>query len=196
LAVAAGILESLVDGTPRRISHTYLQRFHSTVHPPRLGIGAEPYYRTTTLPVAIWKDLEWWASYLTIGKGRFARPVASATLVPTWGNGSGTGTGGTFAMPDAPLKMWKGKWSPFIYQFSSNWKELSTLKVTLECLLEEEADSVRDTTVFYFTHNLAVYWIASSGSSSLEPLHALIESIWIHELRLGCHLQVVHVPGC
>jgi hypothetical protein len=195
LAVAAGLLESLVDATPRRIGHTYLQRFHSTVHPPGLGTGAEPYYTTTTLSADIRTDLEWWASYLTIGEGRFARPVASATLIPTWGDGSGTGTGGTFAIPDAPLKMWKGKWSPFVYQFSSNCKKLSTLKVTLECLLAEDPDSIRNTTVFYFTDNSAVYWIASSGLFASEPLHALIESIWIYELRLGCHLQVVHVPG-
>ena len=81
------------------------------------------------------------------------------------------------------------------YKFSSNSKELSTLKVTLECLLAEDPDSICNTTVFYFTDNSAVYWIASSGSSASEPLHALIESIRIYELRLGCHLQVVHVPG-
>jgi hypothetical protein len=195
LAVAAGILESLAEATPRRLGHTYLRRFHSAVHPPGLGTGAEPYYTLTTLSSDIRTDLQWWVSYLTIGEGRFARAVNSATLVPAWGDGSGTGTGGTFAIPDAPLKMWKGKWNPCVYQFSSNWKELSTLHVTFECLLQEEPAALQGTTVFYFTDNSTVYWISSSGSSKSPRLHSLIESIRILELRLGCHLQVVHVPG-
>jgi hypothetical protein len=193
--VAAGILKSLVDATPRPIGHTYLRPFHSKVHPPSLGTGAEPYYTLTTLSCNVRQDLQWWVSYLTIGKGRFARAVNSATLVPTWGDGSGTGTGGTFAIPNAPLKMWKGKCSPCVYQFSSNWKELSTLQLTLECLLQEDPAALQGTTVFYFTDNSAVYWILASGSSKSPKLHQLIKSIRILELCLGCHLQVVHVPG-
>ena len=34
LAVAAGVLQSLVDATPIRLGHTYLRRFHSMVRPP------------------------------------------------------------------------------------------------------------------------------------------------------------------
>jgi hypothetical protein len=69
------------------------------------------------------------------------------------------------------------------------------LRLTLECLLAEDADSLRGTTVFYFTDNLTVYWISSLGSSKSPKLHRLIESICILELCLGYHLQVVHVPG-
>jgi hypothetical protein len=43
LAVAAGVLQSLVDATPLRLGHTYLRRFHSVVRPPGLGTGLEPY---------------------------------------------------------------------------------------------------------------------------------------------------------
>jgi hypothetical protein len=196
LAVAAGILKSLVDATPRRIGQTYLRRFHSEVHPPGLlGTGAKPYYTLTTLSRDVRQDLQWWVSYLTIGKGRFARAINSATLVPAWGDGSGTGTGGTFAVPDAPLKMWKGKWSPCGYQFSSNWKDPSTLQLTLECLLQEDPAALQGTTVFYFTDNSTTYRISASGSSKSPKLHQLIESIRILEICLGCHLQVVHVPG-
>jgi hypothetical protein len=49
--------------------------------------------------------------------------------------------------------------------------------------------------VFYFTDNSTVYWISSSGSSASPRLHALIEDIRLLEMKLGCHLQVIHVPG-
>jgi hypothetical protein len=82
-----------------------------------------------------------------------------------------------------------------VYQFSSNWKELATLRLTLDRLPEEDPHSVKGTTVFYFTDNSTVYWIAASGSSASPHLHALIEDIRLLEMKLGCHLQVIHVPG-
>ncbi len=30
-------------------------------------------------------------------------------LLPSWGDGSGTGTVGTLALPDKPLKTWMGQ---------------------------------------------------------------------------------------
>jgi hypothetical protein len=38
LAVAAGVLESLIEATAKRIGHTYLRRFHSVVHPQVLAL--------------------------------------------------------------------------------------------------------------------------------------------------------------
>jgi hypothetical protein len=238
LAVAAGILESLVEATPRRIGHTYLRRFHSLVHPEGGGTGIEPYLTTTSLTPDIRVDLVWWATFLAVGGGRFARvtkpatlvptwgdgsgtgtggtyqqlppsgtfeecqplkmwkgkwsPIVSsfarvtksATLVPTWGNGSGTSTGGTYQLPPSgtfeecqPLKMWKGKWSPIVCKYSSNWKELQTLNLTLQRLEEDDPASIRGTTVFYFTDNSTVYWISAAGSSKSPALHFLIEEI-------------------
>jgi hypothetical protein len=202
LAVAAGILESLVEATPRRIGHTYLRRFHSLVHPEGGGTGLEPYLTTTTLTPDIRVDLVWWATFLAVGGGRFACATKSATLVPTWGGGSGTGTGGTYQLPPSgtfeecqPLKMWKGKWRPIVYKYSSNWKELQTLNLTLQRLEEDDPASIRGTTVFYFTDNSTVYWISAAGSSKSPTLHVLIEEIRTREIRLGCFLEVIHVPG-
>jgi hypothetical protein len=195
LAVAAGVLQSLVDATPVRLGHTYLRRFHSLVRPPGLGSGLAPYLTTCSIPDEVKQDLRWWCQFLLHDAGRFARSRFSATLVPTWGDGSGTGTGGTFMVPGGPLKMWKGRWSPCVFKFSSNWKELSTLKLSLLRILEEDADAVQGTTVFYFTDNSTSYWIAASGSSSIPSLHKLIEEIRMLELKLECSLQVVHVPG-
>jgi hypothetical protein len=94
-----------------------------------------------------------------------------------WGDSSGTGTGGTFVVPEGPLRMWKGKWTPCVYKFSSNWKELMTLKLSLLHIKNENRESLRGTTVFYFTDNSSVYWISSSGSSPSKELHKLIEEI-------------------
>jgi hypothetical protein len=110
-----------------------------------------------------------------------------------WGDGSCTGTGGTFALPGGPLRMWKGKWSPAVFHFSSNWKELSTLKLSLVQIQDEDPTAVQGTTVFYFTDNSTTYWIASSRSSASPGLHQLIEAIRLLKLEPECTLQVIHV---
>jgi hypothetical protein len=195
LAVAAGVLQSLVDATPLRLGHTYLRRFHSLIRPPGLGTGLAPYLTKCQISEEVKRDLRWWRNYLLHDAGRFARSEFSATLIPMWGDGSGTGTGGTFQIPAGPLRMWKGRWNPAVFKFSSNWKELSTLKVSLLQIRNEEAQAIRGTTIFYFTDNSTTYWISASGSSPSPGLHKLIEEIRLLELELECSLQVVHVPG-
>jgi hypothetical protein len=142
LSVIAGTLQSLVEATPRQTGHTKLRSLHSTVRPEGLGSGADPYYTKTTVGAKVQTDLAWWITCLLHGKGRFARSQSLATLVPMWGNGSGTGTGGTFVVPNGALRMWKGKWAPIVYKFSSNWKELMTLKLSLLYIQKEDAESV------------------------------------------------------
>jgi hypothetical protein len=101
-------------------------------------------------------------------------PGQDATIVPMWGDGSGSGTDGTFAIPGGLLRMWKGRWSPIVYTFSSNWKELSTLKLSLRRIKEEDAEYIRGTAVFYFTDNFPSYWIA--GQRVLrEPRNAQVD---------------------
>ena len=196
LAVAAGVLESLSEATPRRLGHNRLRHLHSLVHPADCGTGIAPYYTTTLLNGLVLEEVTWWATYLKIGKGRFVRPSRASTLIPTWGDGSGTGTGGTFVLPDEPSLMWSATWSPAVYKFSSNWKELSTLKQSLERLLEHgNPAAIRNSTVFYFTDNSVTYYIAACGSSPILPLHRLISEIRILEMRLGIALECIHVPG-
>ncbi|CAJ1946038.1 unnamed protein product [Cylindrotheca closterium] len=196
LAVAVGVLESLTEATPRRLGHTHLKEFHTIVHPPGLGNGAAPYYTTTFLNSEVLDELHWWRQFLTRSEGRFVRGWEAATLVPTFGDGSGTGTGGTIQLPNCDFEMWRGKWKPSIYIFPSVWKELATLKETLLRIKESpHAHQVIGTTVFYFTDNSGVYWIATTGSSRTRSLHKLISEIRLLELDLQCVLQVVHVPG-
>jgi hypothetical protein len=72
-------------------------------------------------------------------------------------DGSGTGLGGTLGLLDKPLKMWQGEWSPHVFKFSSNFKELGTLLLTLQELLKIGSSELRGTTIFYFTDNTTVY---------------------------------------
>ena len=62
----------------------------------------------------------------------------------TWGDGSGTGTGGTLEFlqdQGAPrIETWMGAWAPHVANYDSNWRELRTLLWTIErmCRKEEE----------------------------------------------------------
>lgn len=197
LAVMAGTLESLVEATPQHLGHTQLWALHRLIHPGHLGSGMEPYLTYTCINQEVREGLTWWRRFLTTSEGRFARPSKAATLVPTFGDGSGTGTGGTFQLPGRPeLRMWKGKWRPNVVHHSSNWKELRTLLETLQRIHEsDDAPSVNGTVIFYFTDNSGTYWIGAKGSSRHRHLHALIVEIRLLSVALGCELQVVHIPG-
>ena len=93
------------------------------------------------------------------------------------------------------MKLWMGQWSPAVCHYSSNWKELKTLLLTLQQLAKLHRGKLRGTAVFYFTDNSATHCITSGGSSRSPGLHALVEQIQLLLLELGCHLEVVHVPG-
>jgi hypothetical protein len=195
LAVLAGTLESMVEATPLRLGHTHLCQLHTIIHPEGHSPGAAIYYTRALLPLLVRADLQWWLTFLAQGRRCTARSTRSAVMIPRFGDGSGTGTGGTLGLPNQPLRMSMAQWSLTVFSFSSNWKELKTLQLTLQQLLETNEAAARGSTIFYFTDNSTTYWITASGSSSSPGLHALIEDIRALELCLQCHLQVVHIPG-
>ena len=195
LAVVAGTLESLSEATPARLGHTYLRSLYDAIHPEGAEIGERLYHTKTALPPQVHSDLCWWSTLLRHDVSRRVRSRRSGVLVPTFGDGSGTGTGGTLLLPTQGFAMWMGQWTPYIFPRSSNWKELKTLLLTLQAARDLYPADVRGTTLFYFTDNSTTYWIAASGSSRSPGLHALIQDIRLLELELDCHLQVVHVPG-
>jgi len=82
-----------------------------------------------------------------------------------------------------------------VYSFSSNWKEVATLRRSLRRLLEHRPPDIGGSTVFYFTDNSTTYYIAASGSSPHPRLHDLISEIRLLELQLAVVLKVIHVPG-
>ena len=196
MAIMGGTLQSLVPATPQRIGQTYLRSTYEELHDSKL-FGKALYYSTMRPSSRVWDDLGWWWNFLGINSGARSRTGTAGSLVPTWGDGSGTGTGGTRRVLDSNgevvLRTWMGTWAPHVAQYSSNWRELRTLLHTLE--RELRRDQVQGATLFYFTDNLVTYFVTSDGSSRSPALHALIRRIKELEVELGCRLETIHVPG-
>jgi hypothetical protein len=159
---------------------------------------AAKYYRNIQLPDAVYGELDWWQKQLaSTAMCRCAFSAEGHLLSPTWGDGSGTGTGGTIQIASLEVLQWMGAWMPSALPRTSNWKELNTLLLTLRQIANDPVRraSVQGTTVFYFTDNEVTYYITHSGSSRTPPLHALVMQIKDMERLLEIHLEVVHVPG-
>ena len=198
LSVVVGVLESLVEATPSRVGRTYVRCFHEVIHATaehETLRGVERYCRCIVVPETVRSDLRWWRQILDHRIYREAYSEKSGTLIPTWGDGSGTGTGGTMSIPGQELQCWMGQWTPFVFHHSSNWKELKTLLLTLQQARDGYQEQVEGASVFYFTDNLVTYWVVANGTSKNPALHSLVRSIKMLELGLDCALQVVHVPG-
>jgi hypothetical protein len=118
------------------------------------------------------------------------------SLVVTWGDGSGTGTGGTSESLSqrGHLETWMGSWAPHVQHFDSNWRELRTLLWTVERKVQQ-GQELQGATLFYFTDNMVTYYIVHNGSSRSPELHKIIRRIKALELQLRCRIEVIHVPG-
>jgi hypothetical protein len=219
LAVVTGLLQSLVEATPQRIGQTYLRRLYDRLHQyeeedaVRNDIkllvqyddkllrpsGTAFYCTKVDLDESTWLDLNWWETFLQSPQPVLAYSSQQGTLGVSFGDGSGSGTGGTVQILNQDgtcptMEVWMGTWRMCVHSFSSNWKELRTLVYTLE----RESDRngrLRGATLFYFTDNLVTYYIVASGSSSSPELQKLIRRLKHLEIIIGIRLEVVHVPG-
>jgi hypothetical protein len=195
LAVIVGVLESLVEATPSRLGHSYLRNLQETLHRKGWDGLDLPYYSFAPLNDKDVDGLTNWLWLLNLNPGRAARGHQSGVLVPSMGDGSGTGTGGTVLYDDVDFEMWMGTWSPRLYRFSAVWKEMRTLLATLERAWERQQTNLLGVTFFYFTDNMATYYAVSKGSSKSPGLHSMVTRIKQLEIMLGCFLEVIHVPG-
>jgi hypothetical protein len=196
LSVVVGILESMVEATPARVGHTYLHHLHTILHPLDWDGSDLPYFSFTSLDERSTRDLHLWKWLLTHNDGWRARAIKSGTLIPSFGDGSGTGTGGTVRYnDDDDFEMWMGVWSPRVYRFSSNWMEARTLLATLQRARDQNLHDIRGVTSFNFTDNMTTYYTVTSGSSASPGIHSLVEEIKRLEIELGIVLEVIHVPG-
>lgn len=199
-AVVGGFLQSLVDATPANRGQTYLRKLYDDVHHTTTLVGRALYYSKLQLSVDTLDDLTWWEAFLQHNPGAPSRSMAVGSLGITWGDGSGTGTGGTLqflgasAESNQPLETWMGVWTPAAVHHDSNWKELRTLVLTLERIVGRQQD-VCGHTIFYFTDNLVTYYVVNNGSSTSPELHRLIRQVKLLEVKLGCRLEPIHVPG-
>ena len=196
LAIAVGVLESLAEATPKRYGHTVLRSFHNLMHPLGSGSGIGVYYTKTTLTDSVIEGLAWWQAFLTAGRGRFVRPSKAGVLSSLFGDGSGTGTGGTIRLPDSHRLQWSATWSVNVFRFTSNSKELNTLYHSLVIIRDTcDRQAIRRTTVFYFTDSMVVYFVASASSSKEPDLHASITKIRLLEIEMDIQVVVIHIPG-
>jgi hypothetical protein len=212
LSVAIGTLESLVEATPNRQGRGHLRQLYDVLgetapQPARdLDEVLEPpvfdphqrYYRKVTLTADALQNLLWWETCLENDDAcRTAYSPAAHVMTPTWGDGSGTGTGGTIQAVTLKLNEWMGAWLPASLKESSNWKELKTAHLTLHQIESDPTlrEKVKGTTVFYFTDNSTTYYICQAGASPSPGLNAIIRKIKILEAKLSIRLEVIHVPG-
>jgi hypothetical protein len=121
-------------------------------------------------------DLQWWPTYLEMGKGSYVYVTGAATLVLGFGDSNRTGTGGTF--------MEYGHAVLFLLQLKSDFGHAGNSSPALGGRPTFSVGS--DSFLFYQQHNSTVYWITLSGSSRLPELHKLVEDIRLLELELGC----------
>ena len=158
LAVAAGIFKSLSEATPRRYGHPVLRSFPSLDNPPDSGAGLRLYQSHACLNTEVIHGLEWWRHFLVEGGGHRVRPQRTGTLIPMYGDGSGTGTGGIISVPGSSPLMWSVVWNAILYLLTSNFKELNTLLLSLWNLRDYgDLDTIWHLTVFYFTENKVTY---------------------------------------
>jgi hypothetical protein len=124
----------LVEGTPARQGQTYLRQLYDDVHHTTALYGKALYYSTMEISPRAMADLQWWKTFLRSGQGNTSPTGSMGSLVVTWGDGSGTGTGGTSetldASADSRLETWMGTWKPHVTSRDSNWRELRTAHAT------------------------------------------------------------------
>ena len=196
LAVVKGVLESQVDATPSRSGHTHLRSMEETLHPTCWTEDYLAYYSYCSLSDKDVSDLQWWQRILMVNRGHSSRADNASILVPTFGDGSGTGTGGTVQYTmDEPMHMWKAVWADRTRPNTSNWKEVETCRLTLENAKASGRREVRGCTFFYFTDNMFTYYGLASGASRIPSLHSVVEACKELEAELNCQLEPIHVPG-
>ena len=108
VSMVVGFLQSLVPATPGNIGASFLRPVYHDLH--TLLTGNTPgtkqsYFCLMDLTEPSQLCLQWWIDALKCGLSKQSQPNDLATLVVTWGDGSGTGAGGTsnLATPSIPL---------------------------------------------------------------------------------------------
>ena len=154
----------------------------------------EPYLSRTQLNEDVFDCLQWWGSFLRDNHDRRVRTQFSGTLIPMYGDGSGTSTSGTVTLLDSSPLIWSGTWISVVYKFLSNYKELNTLRIYL-INIKAQGDPIEyeGSMVFYFTDNMVMYYICKSGSLLHKRLHQLIKAIQL--LKLHRKSQTADMTG-
>jgi hypothetical protein len=201
LSVLTGVLQSLVPATPGNVGSNFLSALYTDLSQgmdPALRGHKSVYYDSVSLSGASLDEMDWWFSSLQSGLARKSQPSDANVFSLHFGDGSGTGTGGSGVFYNSPApgdkESWMGTWTPSATAETSNWKELRTL---VEVLRQEPlvTSRFRGHKVFYFTDNMVTYDVVRKGTSTSPRLRALVRELKRLEVLHGCQLEVIHVPG-
>jgi hypothetical protein len=165
LAVVVGTLKSLVLATPNAIGASFLHHLYQNIHNETLENFDDIhdlYHSGLALGALAQAYFSWWEQALASGLRGQVQPRDLCTLGIAWGDGSGSGSGGTFEWVDSgkgflpKMEAWMGAWNSSIHSFTSNWRELQTV---VETLKREYVvfNKLRGRVVFYFTYNEVTY---------------------------------------
>ena len=205
VSMVVGFLQSLVPATPGNIGASFLQPIYKDLH--HLQANDTPgtkqfYYCSMELSLKSQLCLDWWKQALTLGLSKQSQPRDVANIGISWGDGSGTGAGGTINFltmgskdTNIDLDIWMGTWDTAGISATSNWKEMCTLKQTLENERKRGGDRVRHRRLIYCTDNMVMCDIFRRGTSKSDSLQKLFLDTKLLELELQCHLLLIHVPG-
>jgi hypothetical protein len=139
LAAVVGTLQSLVPATPNAIGASFLH--HVYIYNKTLEIFDDIhdfYHSGLALGALAQEDFSSWEQALNSGLREQVQPRDFCTLGVAWGDGSGSGSGGTFEWVDSGkgvlpnMEYWMGAWNGAIHSFTSNWRELQTVVETLK----------------------------------------------------------------
>jgi hypothetical protein len=190
LAVIVGTLQSLASATPNSIGASFLHHVYLNIHNENLDNFEDIhdfYHSGLALGALAQADFCWWEQALNSGLREQVQPRYFCTLGVAWGNGSGSGSGGTFEWVASgkgvlpKMEAWMGAWNDAIHSFTSNWGQLRTV---VETLTREEVifNKLRGRMVFYFTDNEVTYNICKKGSSNTLSLNTLVQQLKSLEL--------------
>ena len=122
-------------------------------------------------------------------------PLKTSTLVPIFGDGSGSRKVEQSPVEDkfASSGQPRGEFVHTIYLLT---EKLNTLKLSLLHLQDfGDCGKLQGSSMFYFSDNSVTYYIASSGFKGKSPLHNLICNIRFLEIELRIILLVFYIPG-
>ena len=166
VSMVVGFLQSLVPATPGNIGASFLQPIYTDLH--KLQANDSPgtkafYYNSMNLSQRSRHCLDWWRKALTLGLSKQTQPSDVGTLGISWGDGSGTGLGGTInfvplvdTQDHRTLHVWMGTWDKTLTPATSNWKEMCTLKQTLINEKNQSNNQVRHCHLKYCTDNMVM----------------------------------------
>ncbi|MGL5812169.1 MAG: hypothetical protein ACRCYW_02380, partial [Aeromonas sp.] len=143
LAIITGVLQSVVEATPHHLGQTHLRALYDDLHLLEEGdptTGAAKYHTRAHVSPAGHEALRWWKGHLLHARGSSAQRAVHGGIVLKWGDGSGTGTGGTTEFytltpeqKQSPgIELWMGMWGARAKSRTSNWKEARTILESLD----------------------------------------------------------------